>query len=107
MPPGSGEVTLKATPPRKAAPLKLAGRVLTQAFCEASKVVLAAAGVVLADRVMTESGTATVYAVLLAVKLMVWLVTWMVAGPAPRPAGLKALLNQTVRPAGMPLPLNW
>ncbi|TMA86272.1 MAG: hypothetical protein E6J63_17170 [Deltaproteobacteria bacterium] len=55
----------------------------------------------------TAAGTVTVYGVLPAVKVIFEAATSMVAPLDPTPLTLKTLVNQTVRPAAMAVPLKF
>ncbi len=104
MPPGSPLGAGSATPARKASPLNRAGSLTCQVLEPVSKAAVAwvAPGV----KVMAESGTGTVESVPPAEKVTEALVTCRVTGALPRPLTLATLLNQTVAPAGMAVPLK-
>src|SRR5262245_51866647 len=101
MPPGRPSGAGRVAPARNTFPEKPdLGTVVSQVFVCASNVVVAV--VTAGEMVITESGTAMEKLPL----VMVASLRRMVTGPAPRPLTLPTLLNQTLAPAGMAVPLK-
>jgi hypothetical protein len=99
-PPDSPPASDRATPSRNMFPPRPVGTVVFQVFVAASNVV---AAVAVGEKEMFASGVAMLNAEL---AIVPWF-TWMVTRLLPTPLTFSTLLNQTVEPAAILVPLKF